>query len=411
MSPEQTVGPPRFESEPTDLGPLRQPIEFLFSGRVAPNPLMNAAMSERLSTYSETDHAASGIPMPELITLYRRWGAGGWGQLVTGNVMIDFEHLESPGNPIIPVDAPFSGPRFEAFQQLATAGKEHGSLMVAQVGHAGRQTSTTPHPISASDVPVHAPAMAAMGKTFGVPRPATQDDIRNIVEAFAHAAEYLERAGFDGIQLHGAHGYLLAQFLSLTSNRRTDEYGGSLENRMRLILEVTAAIKARVSKQFVLGIKINSVEFQERGFTPEEAATLCEALEGAGFDYVETSGGTYEAAYFVEFSEQIAARVKTTKIYTTGGLKTAAGMVAVLRAGVDGLGIGRAACQEPDLPLKLLSGQVSGIMKYAMGEDDTWARVGSAVVQIQQMGRGEDPIDLSDAENVQKAAAILASKV
>ncbi|KAK8092833.1 hypothetical protein PG999_014420 [Apiospora kogelbergensis] len=424
MSPEQTVEPPRFESEPTDLAPLRQPLQFPFSGRVAPNPLMNAAMSERLSTWSATDPEASGIPMPELITLYRRWGAGGWGQLVTGNVMIDHDHLESPGNPIVPLDAPMSGPRFEAFQQLAAAGKEHGSLMVAQVGHAGRQTTVAPTPISASDVQVHAPKMAAMGKVFGVPRPATKEDIQHIVASFAHAAEYLEKAGFDGIQLHGAHGYLLAQFLSLTSNRRTDEYGGSLENRMRLILEVTAAIKAKISPGFVLGIKINSVEFQERGFTEDEATVLCEALEKAGFDYVETSGGTYEAvgqvyrqestrrreAYFVEFSEQIAKRLSKTKVYTTGGLKTAAGMAAVLRSGVDGLGIGRAAAQEPDLPLKLLSGKVAGIMKYALGEDDTWARVGSAVVQIQQMGRGEEPIDLTDAENAKKVQAILAAK-
>ncbi|KAK8004781.1 hypothetical protein PG990_010818 [Apiospora arundinis] len=421
MSPEQTVEPPRFESEPTDLAPLRQPIEFPFSGRVAPNPLMNAAMSERLATYSETDREASGIPMPELVALYKRWGAGGWGQVVTGNVMIDHEHLESPGNPIIPLDAPFSGKRFEAFQQLAAGAKEHGSLIVAQVGHAGRQTTVTPTPISASDVQVNAPAM---GKTFGVPRPATKEDIANIIASFAHAAEYLEKAGFDGIQLHGAHGYLLAQFLSLTSNRRTDEYGGSLENRMRLILEVTAAIKEKVSPKFILGIKINSVEFQERGFTSEEATILCEALEKAGFDYVETSGGTYEAigqiyrkestkkreAYFAEFSEQIAKRVTKTKIYTTGGLKTAAGMVAVLRSGVDGLGIGRAACQEPDLPLKLLSGKASGIMKYAMGEDDAWARIGSAVVQIQQMARGEEPVDLTNAENAQKIMAMLAAK-
>ncbi|KAK8071430.1 hypothetical protein PG997_011633 [Apiospora hydei] len=422
MSPEQTVEPPRFESEPTDLAPLRQPIKFPFSGRVAPNPLSYERRHERASVHLLGDGPrGQRHPLPELVTLYRRWAAGGWGQLVTGNVMIDHEHLESPGNPIIPADAPFSGPRFEMFQQLAAAGKEHGSLMVAQVGHAGRQTTVTMTPISASDVQLVAPAM---GKTFGVPRAATHDDIKEIVRAFAHAAEFLEKAGFDGIQLHGAHGYLLAQFLSLTSNRRTDEYGGSLENRMRIILEVTAAIKEKVSKDFVLGIKINSVEFQERGFTSDEATLLCEALEKAGFDYVETSGGTYEAvgqmyrrestrareAYFVEFSEQIAKRVKTTKIYTTGGLKTAAGMVAVLKTGIDGLGIGRAACQEPDLANKLLSGKVSGIMKYAMGEDDAWARVGSAVVQIQQMGRGQEPIDLSDAENVKKVAAILASK-
>ncbi|KAJ2968906.1 hypothetical protein NUW58_g10115 [Xylaria curta] len=214
---------------------------------------------------------------------------------------------------------------------------------------------------------------------FGVPRAATRQDLDDVIEAFAHAAEYLERAGFDGIELHGAHGYLLAQFLSLTTNQRTDEYGGSLENRMRLTLEVAAAIKKRVSERFILGIKVNSVEFQDKGFTPEEAILLCQALEKAGFDYVETSGGTYEDIglghkkestvkrenYFIEFAEQIAKAVNQTKVYTTGGLRTVGGMLSTLE-GVDGLGFGRVALQEPSFAGDVLSGKITGAMKSSI---------------------------------------------
>ena len=237
-----------------------------------------------------------------------------------------------------------------------------------------------------------------------------------MIEGFAHAAEFLERAGFDGMQLHGAHGYLLAQFVSEATNHRTDEYGGSLENRLRIILEVAAAIKKRVSKEFILGIKINSVEFQDKGLTWEETRTICQALEGAEFDYVETSGGSYESLgfrhikestrarenYFIEWAEQFAKAFEHTQVYTTGGFKTTVGMVNVMNS-VDGIGIGRAAVQEPDLPKTILSGEVNGILKYAMDEDDFVGRMGWAEQQIHQMARGEEPCDLTDEEVIKAA--------
>jgi 2,4-dienoyl-CoA reductase-like NADH-dependent reductase (Old Yellow Enzyme family) len=130
--------------------------------------------------------------------------------------------------------------------------------------------------------------------SYGKPRAGTPEDITNIIDGFAHAAEYLDKAGYDGIQLHAAHGYLLSQFLSPTTNLRTDQYGGNLTNRMRLILEIRDEISKRVRKEFVVGIKINSVEFQAEGFQPSEAKHLCEALEQHAFDFVGLSGGTYE---------------------------------------------------------------------------------------------------------------------
>ncbi|TLD24325.1 hypothetical protein PspLS_06424 [Pyricularia sp. CBS 133598] len=414
------MSPPRFEAASVDPSPLGTPLKYPVSGRSAPNRFLNAAMSEGLATFDEADPSKRGIPTEGLVQLYRRWGQGEWGQIQTGNVMIDPEHLEAPGNMVVPPGAEPSGERFEMFSKVAAAAKEHGSLIVAQVGHPGRQArgSVQKHPISASDVQLK---QELFGSGFGVPRPATKDDIKAIIEGFAHTAQYLEKAGFDGIELHAAHGYLLAQFLSETTNQRTDEYGGSLENRMRLILEVTAEVRRRTSKDFILGIKINSVEFQEKGFKPEEAVQLCEALEAAGMDFVETSGGTYESMgwthrkessrkrenYFIEFAEVIRKSVKNMVVYTTGGFKTVGAMVDALQ-GVDGIGIGRAAGSEPELPKDIISGKVSSIIKYAMGEDEFVLALTVAAVQIRRLAKGEEPFDVSDAKEVARMTKMLA---
>jgi 2,4-dienoyl-CoA reductase-like NADH-dependent reductase (Old Yellow Enzyme family) len=234
-------------------------------------------MTERISTWHPTDLPARGIPTPELVNIYRRWGEASLGTILTGNIMIDYDQLEAPGNMIIPPKAPFDGERFEGFKQLATEAKKHGSIIVGQVSHPGRQVEDRiqKDPVSASDILL---VNKLLGQTFAKPHAASQQEIHDIVENFAHAAEYLDKAGFDGIQLHGAHGYLLAQFLSGRTNHRTDSYGGSLANRARIIVEIAKAVQSRVSNGFVLGIKLNSVEFQEKGFQPEEARGKCPGL-------------------------------------------------------------------------------------------------------------------------------------
>ncbi len=154
MSPKAEV--PRFgtESAKPDPKPLGEPLVFPFSKRTAPNRFLKPALSEAMASFDETDAGSRGIPSERLVRLYGLWGEGGWGQILTGNVMIHPEHLEAPGNMAIPVDAAFEGPRFEGFAAIATAAKRHGSLIVAQVSHPGRQTSASlqPHPISASAV-------------------------------------------------------------------------------------------------------------------------------------------------------------------------------------------------------------------------------------------------------------------
>ncbi|KAE8357250.1 hypothetical protein BDV27DRAFT_164688 [Aspergillus caelatus] len=238
-------------------------LSFAFSGKSARNRFLKSSTGERMASFSETDISCRGIPSAELVNLYRHWGEGSIGLIITGNVMIDCAHLVSAGDAIIPVDAQLKGLRFDRFSGIALEAKRHGSLVIAQLCHPGRQTPLhlQPFPISAG---------------------------------FAHAAAYAERAGFDGIQLQAAHGHLLSQFLSPRTNKRQDSYGGNVKNRMRLISEIRKAISERVAKDFIVWIKINAVEFQQSAFGSEETDQLSIELERRRFDFVELSGGTYE---------------------------------------------------------------------------------------------------------------------
>ena len=250
--------------------------------------------------------------------------------------------------------------------------------------------------------------------TFSRPHAATQEEIDGVIEAFAHAAEFCHKCGFDGVELHGAHGYLLSQFLSPSTNMRTDKYGGSLANRARLIMEIARAVQDRVPASFILGIKINSVEFQDKGFNAEECRDLCRELEASRFDFVELSGGTYEhlafahqrestmkrEAFFLDFAEVIAPALKQTKVYCTGGFKTANAMVKALGS-IDGVGMARAVAQEPHLPRDLLAGKVKAAIEPRLDQQNFGLCNIAAGTQIRQVGKDEEPMDLS-SEQVQE---------
>lgn len=367
-------------------------------------------MTERISSWDPKDLGKRGIPSDNLINVYKRWGEGQIGTILTGNIMIEFDQLEAAGNPIIPPNEEPKGERFEAFKKLAAESKAHGSLCIGQVSHPGRQVSEAiqADPVSASDVQLEG---NVMGLTFAKPHPASSKEIERIIEGFAHAAEYLHAAGYDGIQLHGAHGYLLAQFLATTTNKRTDQYGGSLENRSRIIIEIVQRIRKRVPQSFILGIKINSVEFQKGGFDAAECKELCAALEANRLDFVELSGGTYEEigfvhkkdstkrreAFFLDFAETIAPALTKTKTYITGGFKTVGAMVNALST-MDGVGLARPLCQEPRLCADILSGKVRGAVKQRLDESNFGLMVVAAGSQIRMIGKDEEPIDLSKEE-------------
>ena len=407
--------PARYKSDGSDASPLGQPLHFTFSGKTAPNRFLKAAMTERLSSWDPHDLPARGVPSADLQNVYRRWGEGGLGHILTGNIMIAYDQLEAPGNPIIPPDAPFKGERFEAFQKMGQLAKAHGALVTGQVSHPGRQVEERiqPDPISASAVQLEG---EVMGMHFAKPHAASEAEIANVINGFVHAAEFLHHAGYDGIQLHGAHGYLLSQFLSPTTNQRTDKYGGSLRNRARITLDIAEAIRAKLpaSTGFMLGIKINSAEFQEGGFTADDARELCHLLEEATFDFVELSGGTYQSlafehkrestkkreSFFIEFAEKITPGLTKTKTYVTGGLKTVGAMVAALKT-VDGIGLARPVCQEPHLPKDMLAGKVDAAIAQEVDQQNFGLTNVVAGSQIRQVSKDQEPIDMSVKENVE----------
>ncbi|KAL8681993.1 MAG: hypothetical protein Q9186_001935 [Xanthomendoza sp. 1 TL-2023] len=401
----------RYDSDNVDASPLGKPLEFPFSGKTAPNRFLKGAMTERISSWDPENFQARGIPSKNLINVYKRWGEGELGTILTGNIMIEYDQLEAAGNPIIPRTSDFSGERFEAFKELAKESKAHGSLIVGQVSHPGRQCENRiqPDPVSASDVQLEG---NVMGMNFNKPHPASTEEISRITEGFVHAAEYLHKAGYDGIQLHGAHGYLLSQFLSPTTNQRTDQYGGSLENRSRLIMEIAQGIRTRLPPTFILGIKINSVEFQAKGFDPSECKNLCATLESNRFDFVELSGGTYESlafahkrdstkkreAFFLDFAETIVPALTRTRTFITGGFKTVGAMVNALHT-VDGIGLARPVCQEPRLCADILGGKVHGAIKQRIDDQNFGLTNVAAGSQIRMIGRDQEPIDLSREEH------------
>ncbi|KAI1401928.1 NADH oxidase [Hypoxylon fuscum] len=403
--------PTRYEGRDVDPKPLGEPLPFPFSTQVAPNRFMKVAMTERLATWDADDMEASGIPTAQLCDLYGHWSDGGWGTVVTGNIIVDPSHLEACGNMIVPDGVPLSGARFEGFQRLAAAGKRGGGVFLAQLNHPGRQTEALlqPDPVSASDVQL-TKGYGALYR-FAKPHAASADEIAGLTSAFVHAARYLEAAGFDGVQLHAAHGYLLAQFLSRTTNRRADAYGGSVENRARLLTEIADGIRGATGPGFVLGVKINSVEFQDGGFAAAEAARLVELLEAHRFDAVELSGGTYEApgwhhkkestrrreAFFIEFAELVVPHVKRMRCFITGGIRTVGAMVDALKSGLDGVGLGRPSTTEPRLPREVLLHDVKGCIQPL----DAWGLSASlAGAHMLQISLNQEPIDPSDQASV-----------
>ncbi|KAL6799715.1 FMN-linked oxidoreductase [Trichoderma sp. SZMC 28012] len=411
----------RYGTKGADPSPLGQPITFSPSGRTALNRFMKSPMAEGLATWDPKVPHLRGEPTKDLIELYRRWGEGGWGMIVTGNIDTSFDSLDDIGDMIITPKCEFRGPRFEKFQELAKGAKAHGSFILGQISHPGRQVQyrLNKEAISASDVQLE-PKMDMM---FGKPHAASKAEIDEIVEGFAYAAEYLEKAGFDGVELHGAHGYLIAQFLSRRTNKRTDEYGTqTTENRLRFITDIARAIRKRVSPHFIVASKLNSVEFQDAGVTAEEAQEVCICLEREGFDFVELSGGNYESfglkwgkestkkreGFFLKFAEIISEGLSEDsklKLYLVGGLRTTAAMLEVLNI-VDGVSFARPAAAEPDFPLKVLKEGVTGSIKPVDGYDSIGGNfavdLGIAKAQLTQTARGYEPIDLSDGEVVKR---------
>ena len=338
-------------------------------GAILPNRLCKAAMTEGLAD-------PLGQATPALIQLYGLWSDGGAGLLLSGNVQIDGDHLERPGNVII--DNEPSQEAMSMLRRWAEAGTRGGNHFWAQISHAGRQCQkmVNPHPKAPSAVKLGLP-----GGQFVEPVAMSEADIQAVIAGFARCARVLKDAGFTGVQLHAAHGYLLSQFLSPRSNQREDQWGGSLENRARALLESVRAVRNAVGPSFPVGVKLNSADFQRGGFDFNESLQVAKWLEAEGVDLLEISGGTYEQprllnvdgiepvedqsvktstkareAYFVDFAQAMRKEL-TMPLMVTGGLRRLDAVEDALASGsADVIGIGRPLCAMPEAMKELLAG-------------------------------------------------------
>lgn len=360
--------------------PLSEPLR-LPCGLVLPNRIVKAAMTESLADKSNK-------VTPELVNLYDVWAAGGAGAHITGNIMVDRRYPEAAGNVVI--DGAQDEAAMQGLRDMAQAVKQHGAVILAQISHAGRQTpgDLCERPVAPSAVPLDLPGRSIV--KFGDPRALTTEEVDEVVSRFVHAICVCEQAGFDGVQVHAAHGYLISQFLSPKTNKRSDKWGGSLENRSRLLLEIIREARQRVKPRFAIGVKLNSADFQHGGFTHEDCLSVVEWLNIENVDFIEVSGGNYEQpqmmnaelgtapdndgrlaastiareAYFVEYAKSVSAHAKVP-VMSTGGFRTKQAMEAALNARMtDLIGIARPLCTEPDLPARLIAGEADGAANH-----------------------------------------------
>jgi len=356
--------------------------------------------------------------------LYRRWAEGGAGLSITGNVQIDRRFLERPGNIVIDEKADLA-----ALAELAEAGKRPGAHFWMQINHPGRQTPAHvhPRPLAPSAIPLGLPG-------FGEPQAMSEAEINDVIGRFAFVAGAAKRAGFTGVQIHAAHGYLLSQFLSPLSNVREDDWGGSLRNRARLLLEVIASVRVEVGADFPIGVKLNSADFQKGGFSEDECVQVVKWLEESGVDLLEVSGGTYEKpvmvtaarvavaestlrreAYFLDYAKTLRAETKMP-LMVTGGFRSLDAMSEALRSGnVDVIGLGRPLIMCPEGPRELLSGEREALpapeTTLQLNPEDSekflsmkgWGIQSWFCVQLLRLGDGLDP---DDSMSVAQALAL-----
>ena len=336
-----------------------------------------ASLRNRIAKAAMTEGLASPHlqPTERHERLYGTWSDGGAGLHLTGNVMVDRRCLERPGNVAIePGD-----PHFDraAFERWAAAGTRGGNHLWMQISHAGRQT---PRYVASRALAPSDSSLAIPGGLFGSARGLHESEIADIIQRFANAADVARSTGFTGVEIHAAHGYLISEFLSPRVNLRTDSWGGSLENRARLLLEVVRATRNRVGPSFPVAVKLNSADFQRGGFEHDDCLKVVGWLEQEGVDLLEISGGTYEQpqmfaregiepafqkrestrsreAYFLTYAESVRA-VTRLPLMVTGGFRSREAMNGALAAGsTDVIGIARPLCVEPDLPRRLIQGE------------------------------------------------------
>ncbi|RTX84453.1 NADH:flavin oxidoreductase/NADH oxidase family protein [Staphylococcus piscifermentans] len=325
----------------------------------AKNRFFKSAMSETLADRNNS-------PTVGLVNLYRRWSRGGAGILMSGNVMVDRNAIGEPGNVAIEDERDLP-----MLKRWAQAGTQMNTEFWMQINHPGKQSpkSLSKEPVAPSAIPLSGEVAVA----FNPPRALTEEEILDLIKRFGNTARIAKKAGFTGVQIHSAHGYLVNQFLSPHHNQREDQWGGNAENRMRFLMEVYREMRRQVGDDFPIGIKLNSADFQRGGFTEEESMQVLKTIDEAGIDLIEISGGNYEnpvifkggdvresskkrEAYFLDYADK-ARQIVKAPIVVTGGFRTAKGMEDALESGsVDMVGIAKPFAIYPDLPNQILNG-------------------------------------------------------
>ena len=319
------------------------------------NRFFKSAMSEGMGTRDFQ-------PKKNIATLYKRWAEGGTGLIITGNIMVDPKETAEPGNIVFDKNS-----NMEILKNWANQGQQHGAKVMVQLNHPGKQAPKT---VSKQTVaPSAVPLGNGLNKLFSTPRALTTSEVEELVQKFVTSAKVAKEAGFSGVQIHAAHGYLISQFLSPHDNRRTDKYGGSLENRMRFLKEIYLGMREELGKDFTIGIKINSTDFKEDGLTEEDSLKTIIELANLGLDFVEISGGTYERpammgatskstnqVFFAEYSKKLKQKIEIP-VVVTGGIRSINAMNTLLNDNTtDFIGIARPLTIDPNIPNKIKQG-------------------------------------------------------
>jgi 2,4-dienoyl-CoA reductase-like NADH-dependent reductase (Old Yellow Enzyme family) len=379
------------------FAPLTLPNKAVVLNRIA-----KAAMEENMAESGQ-------LPGESLRRLYESWAEGGVGLILTGNVMIDPTALTGPGGVVLDERQPI-----EPFKAWARAAKRGGNQAWLQINHPGRQVFAAmgQEAVAPSAIGVD---MGSYSHLFPVPRALDAAGIAAIVARFVTTARLGEAAGFSGVQIHAAHGYLISQFLSPLTNQRTDAWGGELHNRARLLLDVVKAVRAAVSPGFSVAVKLNSADFQKGGFEASDAVHVVRWLNELPVDLVELSGGSYESpamqgapragstavreAYFLDFARDISA-VARMPVMVTGGIRRRAVAEQALkpnggRPGVAMVGIASAMAFEPKLPERWKGGEALDIEMPSVGWRNkayaSLARMALVKLQLRRLGKGKRP--------------------
>lgn len=340
---------------------------------------------------------ANQLPGDGLFNLYSTWANGGVGLIITGNVMVDHLAMTGPGGLALEYDTPIA-----PFKTLAEKGKTNNTRLWMQINHPGRQVfkKMGGKVLSPSNIALD---MGKHSSLFTQPKAMQQHEIDDVIARFVITATKAQEAGFHGVQVHAAHGYLLAQFLSPLTNKRTDEWGGAIENRARLLVEIVKQIRLACGAHFDISVKLNSADFQRGGFDVDDALLVVKMLERLHVDLVELSGGSYEApamqgrtaddrtlareAYFLTFATQIANET-AVPIMTTGGIRRLAIAENVLQNNIQMVGVASALALTPNLPnLWSTSPLFEGVTPVVNWKDKTLAGLATMAQVKRQLHR------------------------